>query len=446
MAESNSEETVRRILVLGSAQHTHLVTAYTWDNLPEALDVADYEVVILNFVPLELDNVEFASSIKTQTLPSWHKFARLLFSEGSEVVAIGMLRDRAIGTQYPLPYNWWLPTMPDVEFSPGDEIQRISPEFEFYFKYVKRWSFYATPTFRELSPTLAGYIQVVYPQASDFRHLITPIAETRFHHPVAFELRYQAQARKKPGGATGTVESGKVIWLPQTTELTHVEAVDLILRERYRLGFEQMPPSWVDNYKLPRQVSIEDDIQKHERRIQDLAEILAATKKSLQEETRFRKLLYGKGEDVLEPVVRDALRQLGAHVDDPKQRGREDGRLVDPQGRNGMLEVKGRSGTLRLSDVRELDQWVRDAMANEELNSKGILVANMLSDDPPGQRINPFPDNCTRAAKQFGICLMTGTQLFRAFCSHQKNELDIENFWNTIFDTDGVCALPELEN
>ena len=37
----------RRILVLGSSPHTRLVEAYKWDELPELLNVADYDVVIL---------------------------------------------------------------------------------------------------------------------------------------------------------------------------------------------------------------------------------------------------------------------------------------------------------------------------------------------------------------------------------------------------------------
>ncbi len=50
--ENVNKHTNKRILVLGSAPHTRLVTAYTWDNLPKYLNVADYDVVILNLEPL----------------------------------------------------------------------------------------------------------------------------------------------------------------------------------------------------------------------------------------------------------------------------------------------------------------------------------------------------------------------------------------------------------
>jgi hypothetical protein len=40
---------------------------------------------------------------------------------------------------------------------------------------------------------------------------------------------------------------------------------------------------------------------------------------------------------------------------------------------------------------------------------------------------------------------MTTTQLFRALVYHQRGELDLDDFWKTIFGTNGVCDLPELE-
>ena len=36
------------------------------------------------------------------------------------------------------------------------------------------------------------------------------------------------------------------------------------------------------------------------------------------------------------------------------------------------------------------------------------------------------------------------TQLFHALCSYQRNELDVAEFWNTVFNTNGVCPLPEV--
>jgi hypothetical protein len=84
-------------------------------------------------------------------------------------------------------------------------------------------------------------------------------------------------------------------------------------------------------------------------------------------------------------------------------------------------------------------------MLNQNWRGKGILIANTHYTQPPEQRNEPFPSNCIRAAQQlFGYCLVTTTQLFQAIATHQRNELDSREFWNAIFEVNGVCPLPEL--
>ena len=85
--ESN-QKVNKRILVLGSAPHSRTITAYTWDNLPKIFNIADYDMVILNMVPFLKKS--FAHTYIEKTYFPLEQFARLLFSEGSEVIAIGV--------------------------------------------------------------------------------------------------------------------------------------------------------------------------------------------------------------------------------------------------------------------------------------------------------------------------------------------------------------------
>jgi len=447
-----------RILVLGSSPHTRLVTAYTWDKLSPHLNVADYDVVICNLTPLR--NREFARSVNLNSLPSWQQFARLLFSEKSEIVFIGP--PSTFGDNPYMPVTMWLPATPKFVFDTGEEIREVEPDFAYYFQHVRRWTFHTTSQLEGTFPELSPYLQVIHPQVNDLCGQMKPIAQTRFHECVAFALHFQAlravgrhmslleralaESEHMPTTNREVIaESGSVIWLPEPTEISAYEGINLILRERYGLALERLSPTWAQSHKLPQQLPLEAEILKIEQGLRRLTESLAAARERLQGASRFQRLLYEQGEDGLEPVVRDAFRELGAQVEDPKQRGREDGRLVDSAGRKGILEIKGLSGPLKLKDVRELHQWVADAIVEEDWQGKGILVANTYCGIPPGQREDPFPDNCVRTAERVGLCLMTSTQLFRALCAHQCGKLNVAEFWNNVFNTDGVCSLPELE-
>lgn len=352
----------------------------------------------------------------------------------------------------------WLPVIPQITIDSGEVLREINPEFAYYFQYVKRWNFHTN--YRLQDRGLQQYFEVVHSQASIRPCVeINAIAQTRFHQSVAFELQFQliyneVWMQDRLGRSSKLVregeteDAGRVIWLPTPTEIPDYEAINLILSKRYGLNLEQTPPTWVKPYKLPLQLPIEDEITQYEQEIQDLARKLTIAEQKVQNEARFQKLLYEQGEDALEPVVRDALRELGAQVHDPQERGREDGRLVDPSGRKGIVEIKGRTGSLKLGDIRQLDQWMRDAVLIENWDSKGILIANLYCGVPPEQRGKSelFPTNCILAAQRSKQCLMTTTQLFYALCSYQRGELNLEAFWNKIFNTNGVCTLPELES
>lgn len=395
MEQHEVEEPLPRILVLGASRMAgRSVTSFAWDHLPPDLNVADYDTVILDFTPWVVDR-RLAEGLVVDSLPTTQQFARLLFSEGGEVVAIGVPDARAGGGPDG-PYQtatWWLPAFPPLVVESGEAIRVVDEAFGFYFDAVKRYGFHVGSELVIARDSWAiEYVRSAVPEAVDFRGVLRPIAATRFHQAIGFAINLVAF---REGSSRSKVEvarvSGDAIWLPSPTEVSSREAIELLLAERYGVRSERPMPEWAAQYSLPREQPVRQQIDELNLALQEEMSELATAQQRLRSESRFRILLYERGEDVLEPVVRDALRALGADVADPTVKGREDGRLIDPGGRRGMLEVKGRRGALRLADVRELDQWVRDALINESLASKGLLIVNALRTSP----LRPTPSLST---------------------------------------------------
>jgi hypothetical protein len=451
-----------RVLVFGSAPHGRSVHAYKWDRLPPELNVADYDVLILNLVPFqyEMPDVAWNNLIKV-TNNQWEPLARLLFSANSEILVIGQpVVQKKHGVTVAV--DNWLPFKPEINFGSGQEMREIVEPFNYYFRHVRTWNFYATNEFVE-GVGVTKYLKVVCPRATHLTAHLIPLAQTRFQRPVAFQIEFRAYylsssittdySRWQLTAYFDYLEdqhmdpvlySGDVIWLAPPTEISDREAVNLVLQERYGIVFEEALPDWAPLFKLPAELPIEKQIDQINSQLSDLMQALEAQQQRLAHKGRFRKLLY-EGDAALEPVVHEALRELGAQVEEPERAGHEDGRATDASGRNYMLEVKGRTGTLQLKDVRQLHQWVEDAIHEDDWESKGLLIANLHREIAPGHRVDPFPDNCIRAAERYGYCLMTTTQLYRALADHQRGELDLNEFWDTTYKTSGVCPLPELE-
>jgi hypothetical protein len=146
----------------------------------------------------------------------------------------------------------------------------------------------------------------------------------------------------------------------------------------------------------------------------------------------------------LEPVVREALASLGASVTVPEQAGLEDGRLVDSAGRAAMLEIKGKTGALGVEDVRQLDGWIRNAMADEGWEGKGVIVANLKLSEPPDTRDEVVAPNALTFAKRVEIGILTTPQLYEALRRDQEGTLDRHEFWEAVFSANGLVGLPSV--
>ena len=121
-------------MVLGSDGHGRAVEEGPWEKLGEGINVADYNVVILNFASFRA-NRALAEGFPIDRLPKRQAMTRLLFSEHSEVIAIGdpaMLigpPPPPLGSQQPYVdirerADYWLPNLIETEDNEGRHLQR----------------------------------------------------------------------------------------------------------------------------------------------------------------------------------------------------------------------------------------------------------------------------------------------------------------------------------
>ena len=435
---TDSESSPRRILVLGTLIPSPDVRSARWDNIPTGLNVADYDTVILDFSPFE--HAATAQSINIDTLPPYPQFARLLFTESSEIIVIGRPFFR-LGRNPFLQATWFLPVEPDFLDEPGETLEVADPQYSDYLRQVASWSFclqgWAAPHAAYLSSYMSA-AGIHFPV--QIRPRVYPIAENRYDRPVAFTFKLTVET--EGGGTVG--DSAYVTWLPPTTEIPVQESIILLLRSRFGILQLDAPPEWLSEYSLPAELPLRRKIENIESQVGNLVDQLDRFKTQLAISQRPKQILFQTGEHVLEPVVIEVLCALGASAELPKTKGKEDARITDPSGRLATIEIKGRSGPLRLADVRQAHQWVADRIAFEGTSSKGILIANLVKDIPPRKRGPLFPDNCRDAARNLHISLVSTTQLFAALALHQEARLDVKHFWDVLFIADGPADMPDL--
>lgn len=291
-------------------------------------------------------------------------------------------------------------------------------------------------------------------EASGITVRFESIANTRFEKAIGLKIDlaairdYRYNPPEGPGTCEGllpgreTVREGSpIFWLPAPDKVTPAEAIDLILRQRYGLKEEARRPTWARGYTLPTEEAIKIEIAGLEMERLGIVARISEARERAANAAGPSLLLYEKGKHILEPIVRETLRRLGAHVEDPEAEGIEDGTLTRPEGL-AILEIKGRVGPIKQDDVRQVVQWASDAKLRDDIEYKPIILGNPYCEVAPGERGEPFSPPAKTYAENGGVALVTTVQLYEALRQKQVGELDENAFWKSIFEAKGLADLP----
>lgn len=180
-----------------------------------------------------------------------------------------------------------------------------------------------------------------------------------------------------------------------------------------------------------------------QKTIADAQSRLPDAKKREAYAARFRALLF-EGDDALELIVLEALGLLGGTVVEPTKKGIEDGRVTSPDGTLYMIEVKGLTGELKRAHVRQLQDWVTAAQTDEDLDCRGLLVANVYRDRPPDERAPAITGQVVKAARRVSHAVITTVQLFQSIADLENGTLTEDMFWQAVSDARGLVDLPGL--
>jgi hypothetical protein len=448
----------RRYLVLGSAGHGRGVRAHRWDKLPNDLNVADYDVVVLNFAAFE--DKQLAEGFPREQLPSTESMTRLVFSPNAEIIAIGdpstligARGDESMRFYDPrVRADYWLPFHLGVEEDSGTQYSVDAQEWATYFEHVSSWGWIVTGETPPKYGEAAEYLKPVTHRARDLNVAFEPIARTRYDKLIALRVHLRAVgftryvegwsgiAEPDPDSAQLVAEASPIFWLPTPDRVRPDEAIDTILRERYGVAQETRAPDWVTAYPLPDEAPIAVEIATFESDRRAVEQKISDARGRALAAGRPRLLLYEKGKDVLEPIVRETLRSLGARVEDPEVEGIEDGKLFRKD-RAAVIEIKGRTGPIKQDDVRQVVQWASDAKLNDGVAYKPLIIGNPHCDKPLEDRGEVLAPNAATYARNGGVAVVTTPQLFESLRQKQRGAFDEDQFWEEVFKASGVAAL-----
>ena len=419
-----------------------------WTNLSEIISVRDYDIVVLNLLSIALP--------ETRAKVDWRKFNQLLdFSAATDVLThngkIIILGDPRFeipnlqgGTQQ---FLCWTGADFEWDNQPGDSVKfdERNGMFKHYVKHLRTWSY---------SLRQCRLNKIVFAERWDLTDLerkghrvstpAVPVCVNRYGHSLAFAFFHRVT---KDGQIK--IPYGLTYVLPKLP-LGEDETLQIVLRDFCDVAFESPEPEWLLDINIPGQKTLDERIAQINT---VLVQQQAALKVALAERAQARtclKLLY-EDEYALASAVRSVLRVLGAEVEDPTEKGKDDGWLsiqIDDNKFHGVLGIASTA-----SDHFAEDSWkqvvdgVERGRTSRNKNYKGIFVGNSSVTKPIRQlsdRPNAFSGEWRNAARQHQICAMRAEELFLIYLLHKQGKLNLDQFWVTLFTTDGIFDIRQF--
>lgn len=266
----------------------------------------------------------------------------------------------------------------------------------------------------------------------------------RYDNPLVFCVRLEGY-RKEYQGIPGYFhtrpgfKTSEMLFIP-TLDFDLEKSLEIILNDVCSIQLHAEEPEWSKHFTVPEQQALDNALDQNKSAIVKLLDDRKKLEGELSKHRKIISLLYARGHD-LEDEVRNALRTLGADVQDPVDANKEDGWLyvTTPSGAlSGVLEIKStKNESFSADDIRQLSEWVARGIQIKELKHKGILIGSNEVNVEPASRSSGFPDNLQKTAKLHEFCLLKVEHVYWAICLHRSNLLNVNDFWNSVFATTG---------
>lgn len=453
-----AEDRQKKIALIGAKGYAYSssearIECFPWDRLNKVSNLADYDVVILDLLPLgdveRLDYVAFRKLLNVRTAQE------VLGKRDSAIFVLGdprfHVKWRSGDDLHSEPFLAWT----GVEFRwddrNGDTVERSyeakerGPYKPFADK-LTQWSY----SLIGCSPALEEYAKVwnvkaMREQSHQPVAMVHKICTNSYGNALVFTVahgidRYTSGMHSSRLNSRETVYmSNPIIFLPQSA-LSEDEALEFILRDLCGLDVSAPEPEWVSEFIVPGQEKVDSEIVKLESRIREMIE---EHDRKVEERAEVReplKLLYETG-IALEEAVCSVLEALGAEVERPKDRTNEDGWVavrVEDETFEGVLEIKGvKTKHFNFEGIRQLTEWVERGMTLRKKRYFGIFVGNSSRESPPQNRVWPFNNNWVEQAEMRGYAGIRSEDLYVLYLLDQTDRLDRDQFWRELFSTKG---------
>ncbi len=209
---------------------------------------------------------------------------------------------------------------------------------------------------------------------------------------------------------TNLFATGFIHILPPPTEISAEEGIEVIINHLIGLELKEPSPKWVQEIKVPGLDEVMSKINQLNIEVEEITKQREDFEKKRDRLEKFRRLLWTKGEEILQEAVKNAFVELGfTEIRQERAKNKEDW-ILDFKSKPliGVLEVTGADKRTSLKDLRKCADWVTD-YDEKGRECKGIFIPNQYRREeyPKSKKKREhFERNEIQFAKKHNICIL----------------------------------------
>lgn len=408
------------------------VHTFQWNHLGELPNIADYDLVVLDTSNLtEESEVDENGFLKAFTPVSFWRVVK----PGGKVIVMG---------NPTFQFKWgggdvtsWTGLNFSFEACAGDQIslvksQSADPSYK-YFSGLLKYSWLVLEfNIRKDPPSEI--------EGKKFSLVMKKLAENRARLSIAARISPVLHAGPDPEEE----KEDRGLWLLPEYHGPDGDGVSVVLRDFFGIHVKTREPDWVSSVQMPGESEIRERVVTLKEEINQKEAEVGEQEEKLQQLRQPVALLYETGLP-LEKAVRNALKSLGGTVTTSSDSGSHDGWVsIDIEGQeyHFVLEVKGyEANSVKEDGLKQLSTWVAEAIAQQFLKPKAVLVVNWARLDPIEERSEGVGENLLKRAELSNVAVLPSEVLFRTLVQVQEGGLEPPIFWKALLECDGLFSL-----
>ena len=460
--------TSRKVLVIGCTGFTGVKCA-DWESLAQIPNIADFPTVVVAMESLcaAIERLSSARRAGDAEIQKAENLARSL-SHNLEILRAKLrqvlrARGQVFAIVHPYVSMWplerssyssaivdshdWMPLPVSLREEPGEDPNVMEKGFRRYFLTVKRWEYvfsarYSKP---DLLPLVAHHLE----PRPEPRLTSTTLAADWQGHPIGLALFYALHndvtrdyTRTRQYEQEPSFTSGPFILLPPPTEGTIDEAIRVVLEDFCGVTARATAPEWITSVSMPGAKRIDADIRAKEKAIEGIQTELTPLLTERRRREQFKAILYETGIEPLQDVVKAVFEELGLTTKPSKV---SDEFVVEHEGREFLVEVKGNDRSAKLTDLRQLIDYQLEHEQKHGSPIKSALIVNawrsVLAEKRGQKDTVVFPDNVIRRARDNNIALLDTADLYNALNNFWLGQTDGRTVFEALFNGSGPVSL-----